>query len=235
MVVWMFQNRLRPIYRFVIKKLLIRVVGLEKIDPDQNYILAMTHQSVMDIPISYTILAPLTNLEINLFLSHIFYNIFFPLTVPLDAISINMNKDKNARISKFNRSQLEKGVEKLRQGNSVLIYPEVGMDGAMASEIAHGETGPVRLAIRTRTPIILIGVKGTNHAYSFTINSDNPLKHKPEIPVEITIGNEICYKNYTDPELEIYSMDIRSTFRDLTEELLVKLSHLSRLPHIGTV
>ncbi|HDD62274.1 MAG: hypothetical protein DRI65_11695 [Chloroflexota bacterium] len=231
----MFQNRLGPIYRFVNKKFSIQVTGLDKIDPDQNYIFAMNHQSVMDIPISYTILAPRTNLKINLFLSHIFYNIFFPLTVPLDAISINMNKRKNTRTSKFNRSQLEKGVEKLRQGNSVLIFPEGGMDGAMTSEIARGETGPVRLAIRTGTPILPVGIKGTNHAYPFTINSHNPLKHDPEIPVEITIGDEICYKSYTDLDLENYSIDIRSTLRSLTEELLVKLSHLSGLPHIGTV
>ncbi len=170
----MFQNKLRPIYRFVNKKFSIHVAGLEKIDPNQNYIFAMNHQSVMDIPIAYTILTPRTNIKINLFLSHIFYNIFFPLTVPLDAISINMNKGKNNRIKRFNRSQLETGVEKIKEGNSVLIYPEGGMDGARSSEIARGETGPVRLAIRTGTPILPIGIKGTNHAYPFTDQLPQP-------------------------------------------------------------
>jgi 1-acyl-sn-glycerol-3-phosphate acyltransferase len=230
----MFQNNLEPLYRLINKKFSVQVTGLEKIDPDQNYIFAMNHQSVMDIPIAYSVLTPRTNIKINLFLSHIFYNIFFPLTLPLDAISINMNKGKNARIRKFNLSQLEKGVEKLRQGNSVLIYPEGGMDGAKSSEIARGETGPVRLAIQTGIPILPIGVKGTNHAYPFTINTHNPLKHKPEIPVEIKIGKEINYQKYNHLDLENYSIDIRSTLRGLTEELMVRLSYLSGLPHMAS-
>lgn len=231
----MFQNKLGPIYRLVNRKFSIQINGLEKIDPDQNYIFAMNHQSVMDIPIAYSILAPRTNLKINLFLNHIFYNIFFPLTVPLEAISINMNKGKNARIKKFNLAQLELGAEKLKRGNNVLIFPEGGMDGANSSEIASGETGPVRLAIRTGTPILPIGIKGTNHAYPFTINSINPFKHNSDIPVEITIGNEICYQKYAEMDLGQYSLNIRSTLRSLTEELMVRLSYLSGLPHMGAV
>jgi len=231
----MFQNKLGTIYQLVNKKFSIQINGLEKIDPDQNYIFAMNHQSVMDIPIGYSVLAPRTNIKINLFLSHIFYNIFFPLTVPLDAISINMNKGKNLRIRNFNLSQLEKGIEKLRQGNSVLIYPEGGMDGARTSEIARGETGPVRLALRTGVPILPIGIKGTNHAYPFTVYTSNPFKHRQEIPVEITIGDMISYQRYTDLNLEVYSRDIRSTLRGLTEDLMVRLSRLGGLPHMGAV
>jgi 1-acyl-sn-glycerol-3-phosphate acyltransferase len=231
----MFQNKLNPIYKFVNQKFSIQASGLEKIDPDQNYIFAMNHQSVMDIPISYMILTPRTNIKINLFLSHIFYNIFFPLTVPLDAISINMNKGKKSRTRNFNRSQLEKGVDKLRQGNSILIYPEGGMDGAKTSEIARGETGPVRLAIRTGTPILPIGIKGTNHAYPFTISTHNPLKHQSEIPVEVTIGDQISYQQFAHLDLAQYSNDMRSTLRDLTEELMIKLSRLSGLPHMTSI
>ena len=231
----MFQNKLGLIYELVNKKFSIQVTGLENIDPDQNYIFAMNHQSVMDIPISYAILAPRTNIKINLFLSHIFYNIFFPLTVPLDAISINMNKGKNKRIKNFNRAQLDIGVEKLKKRNSVLIYPEGGMDGARSSEVVRGETGPVRLAVRTGVPILPIGIKGTNHAYPFTVYTNNPFKHRREIPVEITVGEKICYQKYTNLNLEIYSRDLRSTLRGLTEELMVRLSRLSGLPHMGAV
>jgi len=229
----MFQNKLGTIYKLVNKKFSIQVNGLEKIDPDQNYIFAMNHQSVMDIPIGYSVLAPHTNIKINLFLSHIFYNIFFPLTVPLDAISINMNKGKNTRVMNFNRSQLEKGVEKLQQGNNILIYPEGGMDGARTSEIARGETGPVRLAVRTGVPILPIGIKGTNHAYPFTVYTNNPFKHRQEIPIQITIGDEINYKHFSHLNLEKYTKNNQSTLRGLTEELMVRLSYLSGLPHMA--
>ena len=108
----------------------------------------MNHLSVMDIPITYALLAPKTDWQINLFLSHIFYNLFFPLTLPLDAISVNMNKRKSARAMRHNLAQLETGVEKLNQGNSVLIYPEGGMPGARENMISRGETGARRVEVQ---------------------------------------------------------------------------------------
>lgn len=229
----MFQNKLGPLYRLIKDNFTLQVNGLEHIQRDRNYIFAMNHQSVMDIPITYTVLAPHTDRKINLFLSHIFYHIFFPLTLPLDAIAINMNKGKNERIRRFNLSQLEKGIRKLEQGNNVLIYPEGGMDGARDSSVVRGETGAVRLALRTGIPVIPIGVRGTNHAYPFTVFTNNPFAYRGDIPVEITIGPELCYRKYSDLDLESYSPDNRSQLRGLTEELMYVLSHLSGLPQMA--
>lgn len=225
----MFQKRLKMLYRLVDRHFSIRTTGLEKIDPDRNYIFAMNHQSVMDIPIAYTVLAPQTNRQINLFLSHYFYFIFFPLTLPLDAISINMNKGRSPRIIRFNRSQLEKGIAKLKRGNNVLIYPEGGMDGALSSQVARGETGAVRLAVRTGIPLLPIGIRGTNHAYPFTVSSSNPLRHDFTIPIEITIGDPISYQEYSHLDLEQFSLLNQAALRSLTEELMARLSHLSGL------
>jgi 1-acyl-sn-glycerol-3-phosphate acyltransferase len=229
----MFQRKLRPIYHLIQKGFTIQVDGADKIDPDRNYIFAMNHLSVMDIPITYAVLAPRTNRQINLFLSHIFYNLFFPLTLPLEAISINMKKGGSERTMLFNRSQLEKGVEKLRQGNSVLIYPEGGMDGARTSEIARGETGAVRLAVRTGVPILPIGITGTNHAYPFTVSTANPLKLRGEIPVQITIGDAVYYQKYRHLNLENYSPKNHHLLRNLTEELMALLARLSGLGQIA--
>lgn len=137
-----------------------------------------------------------------------------------------MNEGKNSRIKNFNRVQLETGIEKLRQGNNILIYPEGGMDGAKTSQIARDETGPVRLAIRTGVSILPIGVKGTNIAY--------PFRHRRKIPVEITIGNEICNKKFSNLNLERLSKTNQSTLRGLTEELMVMLSNLSGLPTMAS-
>ena len=228
----MFQTKLRPLYRRIEKNFSIQTTGLENIRRDQNYIFAMNHLSVMDIPITYAILSPHTDIQINLYLSHIFYNLFFPLTLPLDAISVNMKKGKSPRAIKHNRAQLEKGIKKLNQGNSVLIYPEGGMPGAKENIVFRGETGAIRLAVRTGTPVIPIGVSGTNHAYPFTVYTNNPLKHKPEIPIEITIGKPICYKKYTSLDLESYSDNNRNKLRRLTEDLMVVLSRLSGLSQV---
>jgi 1-acyl-sn-glycerol-3-phosphate acyltransferase len=231
----MFQKKLMPLYKVVQKSFSIQITGLENIQRDQNYIFAMNHLSIMDIPISYAILAPQTDRKINLFLSHIFYNLFFPLTLPLDAISINMNKGKSPRAIRHNRSQLEIGIHKLQEGNSVLIYPEGGMPGAKDSIVTRGETGAVRLAVRTGTAVIPIGVKGSNHAYPFTVYTNNPFAYQGKIPIEVTIGEPISYQNYSHLDLVDFSTENRSILRLLTEELMVILSRLSGLPQISQV
>jgi 1-acyl-sn-glycerol-3-phosphate acyltransferase len=230
----MFQSKLGPLYHLIHKGFTIQVDGSEKIDPDRNYIFAMNHQSLMDIPITYAVLAPRTNRQINLFLSHIFYNIFFPLTLPLQAISINMNKGKSTKTSLFNQAQLEKGIKKLQDGNSILIYPEGSIKGGQTSQITRGETGAVRLALRTGIPILPIGVKGSNHAYPLAVNTNNPFKLRGEIPIQITVGDQVCYQKYRHLDLKRYSPKNRYLLRNLTEELMVRLARLSGLAQMAT-
>ena len=179
----MFQNRLNPLYKLVNKNFHIHISGLENIDRDKNYIFAMNHQSIMDIPIAFAVLVPLTNQRLILFLSHIFYAIFFPLTRPLGVLRINMNKGKSKRIIRFNQGQIIRGIRRLRLGSSALIYPEGTSVGGKESNILRGETGVIRLALRSGIPIIPIGIQGSNHAYPFLVKSNNPFSLKTKHPI----------------------------------------------------
>ena len=142
----MFQNRLNRLYKLVNNNFQLHITGSEHIDPDKNYIFAMNHQSIMDIPIAFAVLVPRTNQKITLFLSHIFYAIFFPLTRPLGVLRINMKKGKSLKSIQFNQGQIIKGVRRLRLGGSALIYPEGSIVGGLNSNILRGETGVIRLA-----------------------------------------------------------------------------------------
>ena len=226
----MFQNKLTPLYSLLNRNFLIHTTGLENIDEEKNYIFAMNHQSIMDIPIAFSFLVPHTSRKLNLFLSHKFYNFFLPLTLPLDVIKINMNKGKSKRINEFNRTQIKKGVEKLKQGNSALIYPEGITHGGKESKIIRGETGVIRLALKSETSIIPIGIKGSNHAYPFLINTKNPFIFRTENQIYINIGKELSINQYSNINIEKHSDDTRSTLRDLTENLMNQLSVLSGLP-----
>jgi 1-acyl-sn-glycerol-3-phosphate acyltransferase len=226
----MFQKKLSPLYSLLNKNFQIQISGLENISENKNYIFAMNHQSIMDIPIAFSFLVPQTDRKLNLFLSHKFYNFFFPLMLSLDVISINMNKGKSKKIIEFNKKQINKGIEKLKHGNSALIYPEGITHGGKDNQVIRGETGVIRLALRSNTSIIPIGIRGSNHAYPFLINTYNPFIFKTKNPVHIKVGKEINLDENRDIDLEIKSENTRNTLRKLTEELMEQLSLLSGLP-----
>lgn len=226
----MFQNKLRPLYKLVNKHFEINITGLENIERDQNYIFAMNHQSIMDIPIAFSMLVPLTNQKIILFLSHYFYAIFFPLTRPLGVLRINMNKGKSTRVTRFNQGQVLKGIRRLRLGSSALIYPEGSIVGGLEGNILRGETGVIRLALRSGIPIVPIGIRGSNHAYPFALRTKNPFTFRTKHPIHINIGNPICLEEHREMDVKRYSEDVRITLRHLTEHLMDKLAELSGLP-----
>ena len=226
----MYQTKLSPLYNLLNNHFQIHISGLENISENKNYIFAMNHQSIMDIPIAFSFLVPQTDRKLNLFLSHKFYNFFFPLMFPLDVISINMNKGKSKKITDFNKSQINKGIEKLNQGNNALIYPEGITHGGKENRILRGETGVIRLALKSNTAIIPIGIRGSNQAYPFLINTKNPLIFRTKNQIQIKIGKEISLEPHKEINLERHSDDTRKTLRQLTEELMDKLSELSGLP-----
>ncbi len=230
----MFQKKLKPIYALVNNYFQIHITGLENIDRERNYIFAMNHQSIMDIPIAFSVLAPRTDQKIILFLSHIFYAIFFPLTRPMDVLRINMKKRKSKKSTRFNQGQIIKGIRRLRSGSSALIYPEGTTVGGLESNILRGETGVIRLALRSGIPIIPIGIRGSNHAYPFTLTTYNPLIFKTKYPIHINIGKPIFLKRSTEIDVKRHSDDTRRVLRHLTDRLMDQLAALSGLPRIRT-
>jgi len=224
----MFQDRLTPLYSLLKKKLDIRCTGLENIDPDKNYVFVMNHQSIADIPIAFSLLVPITNRKINLFLSHRFYDFFWPLALPLGVIRVSMDK-KSKKAREYNRKQLEKGVKRLGSGGSVLVYPEGIIYGGLSNEILHAETGAIRLALRAKVPIIPIGTRNSNKAYPFLLKTKNPFVIKSGHPIHIKVGKEIDLDKYADLDLSRYSKSNKQVLRHLTDEIMTKVAKLSGL------
>lgn len=228
----MFQNKLNPLYALVNNNFQIHITGLENIDRNRNYIFAMNHQSIMDIPIAFAVLVPQTEQKIILFLSHVFYAIFFPLMRPLDVLRINMNKGKTKRITRFNQGQIIKGIRRLRLGSSALIYPEGTTIGGKESNILRGETGVIRLALRSGIPIIPIGIRGSNHAYPFTLKTYNPFVFKTKHPIHINVGQPIYMNEHIEVDVKRHTEDARRVLRHLTDNLMDNLADLSGLPRV---
>lgn len=224
----MLQKRLSLPYKIISKKLNIDCTGLDNIDINKNYIFAMNHQSFIDVPIAFSILAPVLKRKLILYLSRNFYYPFYPLAKPLGVISVSMNKDKK-RCRRFNGKQLKKGMSNLRSGNNVLIYPEGIIYGGRYNQLLRGETGVIRLALQSETPIIPIGASGSNKVYPLLVGSKNPVRIRPKNPVKIKFGDPISFKNYYGINLDEYSDDNKRLLRQLTDDLMGVLSDLSGL------
>ena len=229
----MFQYKLGPLYKFVNNQFKIHITGLDHIERDRNYIFAMNHQSIMDIPIAFAALVPQTDKKIILFLNQIFYAIFYPLTRPLDVLRINMKKRKSRKSSRFNQGQVTKGIRKLRLGSSALIFPEGTTAGGLESAILRGETGVIRLALKSGIPIIPIGIRGSNHAYPFLLKTYNPFVFRLKQPIYITIGSPIYLKTPPGVDVKHCSENTRILLRQLTDQLMDQLAVLSGLPTLA--
>jgi 1-acyl-sn-glycerol-3-phosphate acyltransferase len=230
----MFQRRLGPLYKLLNKNIEIHITGLENIDKDSNYIFAMNHQSVLDIPIAFAILVPRTEKRITLFMSRFVYALFFPLMRPLGGLWINMNKRKSEKSSRFNRGQIIKGIQRLRSGSSALIYPEGTSTGGVESQILRGETGTIRMALRSGVPIIPIGIRGSNDAYPFPLKSYNPFIFRTKHPVFVKVGSPIYLEKPPEVNLKRYSEDVRILLRQMTDQLMDQLANLSGLPRTSS-
>lgn len=225
----LFQERLSPLFNLIKNNLNISYEGLENIKK-KNYIFVMNHQSILDIPITYSFLTPILNHQLVLFISHKFYDFLWPIMAPLGAIRVEMY-GQTEKTKKYNNNQLEEGVKKLNKGCSVLIYPEGIIRGGINSEIIKGKTGVIKLAIKSKIPIIPIGIKGSNLVYPFLLKSRNPFLINKDLPIKICIGREISFSQYDHQSLDMYSEKNKEILHKLTNDLMKILSQLSGLSY----
>ena len=143
-----------------------------------------------------------------------------------------MNKGKTKEITRFNQGQIIKGIRRLRLGSNALIYPEGTTIGGLESNILRGETGAIRMALRSGIPIIPIGIRGSNHAYPFTLKTNNPFIFKTKNPIYINIGKPIFLEGHAEVDLKRHSDDARRVLRYLTDHLMDQLADLSGLPKV---
>jgi 1-acyl-sn-glycerol-3-phosphate acyltransferase len=116
-----------------------------------------------------------------------------------------------------------------------LIYPEGSILGGLNSNILRGETGVIRLAIKSGIPIIPIGIRGSNLAYPLALNTYNPLTVRTRHPIHINIGAPIYVQGTQEVDLKRYSEEARFILRYLTDQLMEKLAELSGLPKVRPI
>lgn len=227
-----FRHKLDPLYLRIRNFFTVTCNGLENISGFKNYIFAMNHQSVLDVPLALSFLAPTVSHRIHLLLSHRFYYLLWPITKSLGMIPINMNRD-SGKFKDYNLKQLNQALQKLKAGDSILIYPEGIITGGKNSQIIRGQSGVIRLALVSGVPIIPIGINGSNLVYPFLLENKNPFYLRSSSPIKIEIGKKISLKKYPHFNLNHFSKSNKKLLRRLTDDLMISLSRLSGLPCSG--
>ncbi len=194
---WILPKTMIPYLRMSIE-------GVENIPTDQPYIVAANHLSFIDslvLPISMP--RPIYYLAKADYFDSWRTRWFFR-----GAGCVPTKRDAGE-----GRGALETGVEILRSGDPVGIYPE----GTRSPDgrLYRGKTGPVRMALEAGVPIIPVGIEGTDKAMP---TGKYALKRHP---VTVRIGEPLDLSRYHDEREDPFVL------RAATDELMFEIMMLS--------
>ncbi len=198
----MKRENLQNLVRFLIKTLTrTEYIGLENIPPTDGVILAINHVHYLDTPVLFvnprrTDITALvtTKYQHNLFMKWFCNN----------AQGIWINRD----IADF--TAIRKASKVLAEGWALGIAPE-GTRSKTAS-LQEGKPGTVMLAVKTRVPIVPVGITGTESAFRKIFTLQRP---------HITIN---CGKAFTIPEFK--AGERSADLKYWTDELMWRIAEL---------
>jgi 1-acyl-sn-glycerol-3-phosphate acyltransferase len=134
----------------------LRAEGMERADPAQRYVLVSNHHSYFDIPCVFVAFKtqPIRFMaKVSLFKIPIFgWSLGRAGFIPID------RKNRRTAVKSFDLA-----VERIRKGNSVVVFPEEGRSRERA--MRPFQRGGFLLALRSELPILPIAIDGTYDVY----------------------------------------------------------------------
>lgn len=170
----------------ILSKLNIDVIssGLEKIDPDGQYLLLSNHRSIID-PCIIEIALKDTNI-LGLWVSKKeLYNSFFFGKFVRNSGTILLDRESK-QMSQFFKD-IKSG---LNSGASICVFPE-GTRNTEGTELAEFKEGSQLIAVKNRLPILPVYIKTNANEILSTAISKRP----KNLQVEIEFGDPIDYKD----------------------------------------
>jgi len=165
-----------------ISKVNVKVIGLEKLDPNESYIFASNHASLMDIPV---LLASIPH-NANIMYKHELEKVpYWGKTLGLSPfISVDRSSAVKAKKS------LNNSVERLTQGQSLIIFPEGtrSLDGSIG-EFKRGAFSAASVSKKEIVPVALKGTGALMEKGSKKLNEGNVEIHFLD-PVSIASGDK---------------------------------------------
>jgi 1-acyl-sn-glycerol-3-phosphate acyltransferase len=183
----------------------VEITGLNNLLSDKPYLLIANHQEALDIPVLQAML-PVQFRWISK--ERVFR---FPIIGWTMSLAGYVRMDRTS--SRASYAALVEATEKLKNGTSILIFPEGTR--SKGNHINTFKRGPFLLAIRAETPIIPISINGTKniiksgwpwiHPEKVKVHIDSPIKtegleEKDALILKNKIQDIVC-KNFKKLEL----------------------------------
>ena len=178
-----------PIYKLWLRK----VEGLENVPKDKPFIIAANHSSYYETILLHTILIPYLNKKIHA-VGNSYYWKNFITRIFIEwggGIPVFVGKEKDSK--KRNKQAFQKAIKYLQNGELVEVFPEGtrSVDG----KLRKAYTGVAKLALKSRVPVLPIGVIGTHKVLPKG-------KFFPRFArCDVKIGNPISFEKYYDRKL----------------------------------
>jgi 1-acyl-sn-glycerol-3-phosphate acyltransferase len=195
----------------IIRKFLIKEeLGRGNINREQPYIFAVNHNSHLDEFVTMPAIMMSTRRKTHFFADkkHWFEGkLYFRLLAKrFAAIPVE-------RGGEGADEALEKGVEYIKKGHNIIIYPE-GTRGS-GFDLIRGKVGVAKLALWSGAPVVPVGVWGTHKLMPKG-------KHKPDIQKIVTVkfGKPMSFKEFEGRASE------KEVLREVTNRIMHSIADL---------
>jgi 1-acyl-sn-glycerol-3-phosphate acyltransferase len=171
----------------------LRTEGVERVDPNQRYVLIANHNSYFDIPCIFAAIPqPIRFMaKISLFKIPIFgWAIGRAGFIPID------RKNRRTAVKSFDLA-----AQRIRKGNTIVVFPEEGR--SRTREMRPFQRGGFLLALKSELPILPIAIDGTYEVLRAGAKRVTPG------PVTIRIGTPIPTAGLTVKDKERLSKESR--------------------------
>lgn len=179
----------------------VRVVGAEKLDPGQHYVFCSNHFSLIDTPLMFGSMPR----PFRILARHGLWKIPF-LGWHLNRAGHLPVHRENPRIAVRN---IERASEKIREGYSVLIFPEGGR--TRDDRMRPFKPGAGRIAILAGVPVVPMAIVGTRK-----ILPPNSLHLRPGW-AELRVGTPIPTAGMAQRDAKELMARVRETIQQMTE------------------
>lgn len=201
---------LTPVFRFLTR---IEVVGIENIPSHGGALICPNHVSVLDsffVPLALP--RRITYVGKAEYMDSWKTRVLFPA---MGMIPIDRSGGDSAKAA------LDAAAGVLERGELFGIYPEGtrSRDG----KLHKGHTGAARLALRTRSPIVPVGLQGTIEVQPPDAKLPVPFSY-----VRVRFGKPIDITRYLD------RVDDHNVLRAITDELMYEIRELSGQDYVDT-
>jgi 1-acyl-sn-glycerol-3-phosphate acyltransferase len=157
----------------------LRVEGFENVPKNQAVIFVSNHQSTADIPVLFSVLP----LNVRFVAKHVLgYVPFLGWYLHLTGFILINRSDRKKAVQ-----QLERAVQRIRAGTSIIVFPEGTRSPTV--EILPFKKGAFNLALKAGVPICPIAIEGSGSLMpknSWNIHP-GPVRVKIGPPVDISV------------------------------------------------